>query len=618
MAATATEVGVGGVGDQRRKGGQCAGLGSGRGSAAASAAVLLVGVATITNTYAARTATTEPALAVFFSPDARWAIHDPGDDTAEWVTSSVSAPGLEFASSLPAAMGNAVRDLAARHPDASVWTDVSTARYPSGLHINIPEVLIASAEGIEQPIGPCTLPLPLLYEPALRVLPAKLAPGHTWSQEGKASYAGIYITTYTTDNEIVRVDEADGCVEVRSHTILTATEQGEQFGATPYDESASTIYCPGRWSTKTNFERAGPFSASAEEALAAMADFDAPEANSGTDLPGGRAGLHPGQPERRQRRPAARAREPMSSSTPMPPRTSPPGSSPMVPCPSPYGVCPPEPPSVASPVLAGDLAILADSSAGPRGRGRDRLRAWGRPIRSLPRQMAIDASGRVVSVLDRRGRVLVRGARFGRAEPDVRPARLRHRTHGRDGRAHARGDRRARRCARHAPRRGHLDHDRLHHRRLRACRAGPGRERAGLCHRSRRSWCWAPMAPQLARRHLGFTSVDALAAGPGLIGFSAAGQVHLRSPRLEELATHEGGADSLRAGDLRGDVVLTATASDGSIPSFGADGSVRARHTAVVTSPSGVAVQQAGAVSHDGATYASVVTGVERFAESAR
>ncbi len=591
--------------------------GAGAWSAAASAAVLLVGVATITNTYAARTATTEPALARFFSPDARWAIHDPGDDTAEWVTSSVSAPGLEFASSLPAAMGNAVRDLAARHPDASVWTDVSTARYPSGLHINIPEVLIASAEGIEQPIGPGTLPLPLLYEPALRVLPAELAPGHTWSQEGKASYAGIDITTYTTDNEIVRVDEADGCVEVRSHTILTATEQGEQFGATPYDESASTIYCPGRWSTKTNFEKGWTFSASAEEALAAMADFDAPEANSGTDLPGGGGLVFT------RASPSAASADPLLA----------PGANVVIDAdaaahvtsgvvadgalPFPVWRVPARAPFVASPVLAGDLAILADSSGRVLAvEAATGFVHWQLDLESLPRQMAIDASGRVVSVLDRRGRVVVRDLEEPSRMFDLPGSGTEHTvvmagptlvvTGGPEG---VRGTRLGEGTSTTT---AFTTGD--------SVLAGPVLAGSELVYATDRGELVVLGADgtELARRHLGFTSVDALAAGPGLIGLSAAGQVHLRSPRLEELATHEGGADSLRAGDLRGDVVLTATASDGQIRVFGADGSVRARHTAVVTSPSGVAVQQAGAVSHDGATYASVVTGVERFAESAR
>lgn len=583
-------------------------------AAATGAGMLLLTSGAIVATYAARTAAPEPGAARYFADQARWRVHRDGDGNPDWVASSVGAAGLEFVGHLPNQMADSVRALAAANPRAAVWTSVTTARLRDGQHFSIPEVYLAGPDGIVQPIAPSTLPLPLSYEPALRILPAKVERGATWSQHGVASYSGIEVTQYQADAEITEVAE-DGCVDVRSTSVLTPTEDGAAFGAASHTETSTTTYCPGRWSTRTQGGSGTTEFADAAAALAAMKTFAAPQANSGIELSDA-AGTVFARP------------------SPSPASTDPllvPQANVLIDSDGaaqvaagvvadaslifPVWRVPASAPFVAKPMLAADVAVLADSAgvvtAVEPATGFVR---WQQRLGATPRALAADPAGGLVAVLDSGGRVTLldgaTGTRVDRVDGTGSERALLLLAGGVLVTAGPDGYRGVRLGAGAAARKTLF--------------AGADRVLAGpvllghdlvLATDSGELVRIGPDGTELARRHLGFRSVDALAGGPGVLALAAAGEVTILDAALTSLAVHPGSAAGLTI-DGAG-AQITATGTDGRLRVYAADGTQSWSGRATVATTAGPSVQRAAAISHDGITYVSAAIGVERFRQTA-
>ena len=198
--------------------------------------------------YGERTAVPTPTAARWFADEATWASSvDPNGESLA-VTSLVGARGLDAVGNLPLPMEVLVRSQAADHPGSQVWTAITTARYPNGNSLNVPEVYLASDEGITQLVGVATVVLPVSFEPPITVLPEEVEAGQSWSQRGAANFGSLKLYDYKVRSTITGLDE-DGCVAVRTSTTYTATKDGRGFGGDDYDDTVDATVCPGRWVT---------------------------------------------------------------------------------------------------------------------------------------------------------------------------------------------------------------------------------------------------------------------------------------------------------------------------------------------------------------------------------
>lgn len=586
---------------------------------AANAFLVLALTATgISSTYIARTAAPNPPAARFFTTDPAWSVHTPGSGTPDWVASAVRAPGLEFVGSLPPVMANAVREVAARHTDSAVWTSVTTLRHRDGQHYNIPEVFVASSEGIVQPIAPSTLPLPLLYQPAIQVLPARIAMGEKWSQLGRSSYAGIEITSYTAESEITKVGN-DGCVEVRSRTTLTPTDDGSDLGATPLDDTNTTTYCPGEWSVRTTGGSGDQQTVDAADAVATMADFAAPQANAGSDLASGTDTLFT------RPTPGAASTDPLvmpSADVVLDAEGASQVMSAVVadgPLAFPVWRVPAAAPFIAAPIQAGKFAVLADSAGVVTGvEPATGFVHWQVRLDKTIRKLATEPEGRLVGVLDALGRITVLDVETGARVAQVQGAANDRGLAMPDGGLVVSGGEGGLRGVRIA---ASSAADSVTFTTGEALLAGPVVTNGRLVVATDRGEvvAYSLAGDELARRYVGFTSVDALTAGDGVVALSGRGRITFLDDALNIIGQQDGSAGALTVGtSASGEPVVTATAADGTLRVFGRDGQLVWRGHATVQTPTGPSVLKAAALTVDGVTYVSSATGVERFAGDSR
>jgi outer membrane protein assembly factor BamB len=228
--------------------------------------------------YEERTAVPTPAAARWFADQATWASSVDRDGNAVAVTSLVGARGLDPVGTLPFPMEVAIRSEVVDHPGSALWTAVTTARYSNGNSINVPEIYLASDEGLTQLVGVATIVLPVSFDPPILALPADMEEGDSWSQEGNAVYGALQLYDYAVESEVIDIDD-DGCVTVRSTTSYAATAEAEDFGAGDYEDTVETTVCPGRWVTAYTSSAGTTKAVSAATARRVAAGFEpsAPE-----------------------------------------------------------------------------------------------------------------------------------------------------------------------------------------------------------------------------------------------------------------------------------------------------------------------------------------------------
>jgi len=198
--------------------------------------------------YGARTAVPTPDSAHWFADEATWmAIEDPAGEPVA-VSSLVGARGTDPVGTLPLETQVSARGEAAGHPGSLLWTAVRTVRLTNGASLNAPEVFLASDDGVSRLVGQATISQQVAFDPPIQVLPADVETGGSWSQEGIANLGPQKVYDYRVDSEILDVD-ADGCVEVRASTRLTATKVARKLDGDDSETTEVSTYCPGRWLT---------------------------------------------------------------------------------------------------------------------------------------------------------------------------------------------------------------------------------------------------------------------------------------------------------------------------------------------------------------------------------
>ncbi len=198
--------------------------------------------------YQARTEVPELDAARWFGTRAMWSAIDDADGQPVAAVSQTGAGGLDPVDLFPLSTAYQIRGEVAAHPDSQMWTAITTARFANGNHLNIPEVLLASDEGVTQLVGFVNVILPVSFDPPMTVLPADVEEGATWSQEGTADYGSLTFYDYELDAEVVDVAR-DGCATVRTEAAYVASADGRDWGGTDYTDTLESTYCPGRWLT---------------------------------------------------------------------------------------------------------------------------------------------------------------------------------------------------------------------------------------------------------------------------------------------------------------------------------------------------------------------------------
>ncbi len=349
-----------------------------------------------------RTSQPTPESARWFAEGPSWTVGS-ADGEPTVVTSQVSARGTEPLEALGLSAAAAAREEMGRHRETLLWTAVTAVLFPNGNHLSMPEVYVASEEGVTQSVGYAGVLLPAVYEPAMTVLPADPAVGDEWSQRGTASWRSNELASYRLDAEVTAVSQR-GCVDVRTRLRLTMSEMGSSIGGEDSDDTSTATYCPGRWLTAIDgdVDTKAVSLAAADEALA---EFEKPvvveleeSEESPTELYPRGFGSQAGAdalvlPDAGIAVDADRASNSVSgyvwdASYPAPQWTV-------------FG----EGPVLANPVQAGGLVVIADThgtlTAVDAVTGFVR---WQRSLGRLPMALAADAGGQYVGVLDRTGK----------------------------------------------------------------------------------------------------------------------------------------------------------------------------------------------------------------------
>jgi hypothetical protein len=196
-----------------------------------------------------RERTSVPALSTtrWFTDGPRWTVGTQ-DDKAMAVTSQISVFGTEPLAAMSPSAGNAVREEFARHDHTVMWTNVTTLLFRNGNHINMPEVLLASEDGVSQAVGYGGVLVPVTFEPAQQVLPAAPRLDTSWSQQGANTWRGQDMGTYRLEASVEEIT-ADGCVSVRTRLRMTMSELAASVGGQDSDDTSTSTYCPGEWVT---------------------------------------------------------------------------------------------------------------------------------------------------------------------------------------------------------------------------------------------------------------------------------------------------------------------------------------------------------------------------------
>lgn len=351
--------------------------------------------------FAQRTLEPAPAAARWFSSGVHWTVGTVDGDP-QVVTSQVSARGTEPLEALGLSASGAVREEMGRHREALMWTVVTAVLFPNGNHLAMPEVYVASEDGVTQSVGYAGVLLPAVYEPALTVLPDQPRVGDEWSQRGTASWRSNELAAYRLEAEVTAVSDR-GCVDVRSRLRLTMSETGTSIGGTDSDDTTTSTYCPRRWITAADGEvdtRAVSL-ATADRTLEGFKEPVVVELQESEEVP---TELYPRGfgsqasadalvlPEAGVVVDADRASNSVSgyvwnTSYPAPQWTV-------------FG----EGPVLANPVRAGDVVVLADTHGTLT--ALDPISGfvrWQRSLGRLPMALAADADGQYVGALDRSG-----------------------------------------------------------------------------------------------------------------------------------------------------------------------------------------------------------------------
>jgi hypothetical protein len=188
-----------------------------------------------------------PSSARWFSDGPHWTVST-ADGKTQALTSQVSTTGTEPLATLGLSANNAVIAEMDDHRESLMWTTVTALLFPNGNHLTLPEVYVASDDGVTQMVGFAGVLLPAVFEPGLPVLPAEADRGDTWSERGIATWHSQRMASYRLDASIEAVG-AGGCVDVRTRLRLTMTKVGASIGGTDSDDTSTSTYCPGRWLT---------------------------------------------------------------------------------------------------------------------------------------------------------------------------------------------------------------------------------------------------------------------------------------------------------------------------------------------------------------------------------
>jgi outer membrane protein assembly factor BamB len=351
-----------------------------------------------------RTAVPTPDAARWFAGEATWATSVGLDDEPLATTSLVGARGLDAAGVLPLPMEVLVRSEAADHPGSQVWTAITAARYPNGASLNVPEVYLASDEGITQLVGFATVVLPVSFEPPITVLPDEVEAGRTWAQKGTANYGSLKLYDYEVESSITGIDD-DGCVAVRTSTTYAATEDAQGFGGTDYDETVDATVCPGRWITGYTSSQGTTRAVSAATARRVLAGYE----------PAAVAGV-PAQKNRRRSLLTDRDAGSVGGADTL----VVPGAEAVIDAdiatntvrglvwsrdlPLPLWQLVGEGPTVVAPVRSGTTVVLADTHGLVTAiDATSGFVLWQTRVGRLPQSVALDADGLYVAVLDRSG-----------------------------------------------------------------------------------------------------------------------------------------------------------------------------------------------------------------------
>jgi hypothetical protein len=351
--------------------------------------------------YFDRIAVPTPASARWFSHGPRWSVATE-DGKPQMVSSQVSTTGTEPLEAMGLSAANAVRDEMGRHRDPLMWTAVSAVVFANGNHLSVPEVFVASDDGVVQMVGYAGVLLPAVYEPAMTVLPADPRSGDSWSQRGKASWRSNKLASYQLESMVTALT-AEGCVDVRTRLRLIMSETGSSIGGEDSDDVTTTTYCPGDWVTSADGELdTEAVTADLAEVILdgfrtpAIADLEESTEAETELFPRGFGSSASADalvvPEAGIVVDADRSSNSVSgyvwdSSYPAPQWT-----------------VPGQGPFLANPVSAGDSVVVADTHGTVT--ALDAVSGfvhWQRPLGRLPMRLTTDETGRYVGVLDRSG-----------------------------------------------------------------------------------------------------------------------------------------------------------------------------------------------------------------------
>ena len=567
--------------------------------------------------YGERTAVPNPMAARWFADDATWASSVDPDGEPLAVTSLVGARGLEAAGALPLPMEVLVRSEAADHPGSQVWTAITAARYPNGASLNVPEVFLASDEGITQLVGFATVVLPVSFEPPIPVLPEDVDSRRSWAQQGTASYGSLKLYDYEVEGSITGVDD-EGCVDVRTSTTYTATEDARGFGGGDYDETVDATICPGRWITGYTSATGTTRAVTAATARRVLAGYE----------PAAVAGVPAQQNSPRTLLSARDAGSTAGADTLVVPEAEAVIDSDLATntvrglvwsseFPLPLWQLVSEGPTVAAPVRSGSTVVLADTHGLVTALdATSGFVLWQQQIGRLPQSVALDADGRYLAVLDRSGSAELLTAADGESAASVEagddPIGVGVATDD-DGPLMV--------VANASSVRGYrVDGDQAFSVDATPT-AGPVVAGAGAYVGTQDGLVLSLDAEgQRDERYLGELEILDLVAGSQALAVLGDDD-RFRLLDLDDLSTVAEADDDARAvtlGRADGADAFTTTAHDGHITTYSAEGAELRTVRAPLRSASGrtdvEAVQRAAAVSWEGVVWASAVNGVVRWA----